>query len=96
MRRIRTTTQARQDLVELHADIAGKRGEALADDYLQLIASSVASLARWPGNGRARDALVAGYGSLPVNHHVVFYTAAADEIVVVRVLHASMDLTDYR
>lgn len=96
MRRIRTTTLARRDLVELHADIGGKRGDALADAYLHQVATALAGLAEWPGNGRAREALLAGCGSLPVNHHVVFYTASAEEIVAVRVLHASMDLADYR
>jgi plasmid stabilization system protein ParE len=49
------------------------------------------SLLDYPELGPPRDDPFSGCRNLPLEHHVVFYHIAGNEIVVGRVLHSSQD-----
>ena len=41
--------------------------------------------------GAPRPEIAQGYRSIPVGRHLVFYREAETSIVIMRILHASMD-----
>lgn len=62
-----------------------------AKAYLGLIAECFAQLARRPRLGKPREDVARGYRSLPVGRHLVFYRVSGRAVIVIRVLHQSMD-----
>jgi toxin ParE1/3/4 len=67
-------------------------GSARADDYLRQIENSIANLISYPDLGAARDDLAPGVRTVPVGQHRIFYIAAADEILMVRIAHHHADI----
>jgi toxin ParE1/3/4 len=49
-------------------------------------------LAVFPGLGRIRDDVGLGLRSYPVSEHVVWYRVEADMVVILRIVHARMDI----
>jgi|GEM_PF-1808029 len=66
-------------------------GEGQADAYFDLISAAIDRLAEFPEMGRSREDVRAGYRSLAVRQHLVFYTFAGELVTVRRVLSAGMD-----
>ena len=66
-------------------------GEAQADRYLDELDVGLRECGAEPECGRRRDEVRPGYWSLLIRRHVAFYTVAADEVLIQRVLHGSMD-----
>ncbi|NKE73677.1 type II toxin-antitoxin system RelE/ParE family toxin [Candidatus Manganitrophus noduliformans] len=79
------------DLSEIWSYIA-EDNAAKADDLLQLIEAKFNMLAEQPMMGRLRDELAPKLRSFPVGRYVIFYEVIPKGIVVVRVLHAAMDV----
>lgn len=67
-------------------------GEAQADRYLGALEEGMTKLAAEPESGKSRDSLRAGYWSVRIERHVVFYTFSEHEVRLRRVLHDSMDV----
>ena len=67
-------------------------GREQARKYLRALHQKMLRLATNPNLGVMRDDVGEGYRSAPVGHHQVFYRTTGDDIVVVRVLHESMDV----
>ena len=67
-------------------------GREQARKYLRALHLKIRRLAANPNLGVMRDDVGEGYRSAPVGHHLVFYRTVGDDIVVVRVLHESMDV----
>ena len=65
---------------------------AAADRWVDQLDTTLASLARQPLMGRARDELAEGLRSLPFRRYVIFYLPIDDGIDVVRVLHGARDI----
>ena len=66
-----------------------------AELFLDRFAVFFSRLAQNPYLGRQRDDLRPGYRSFPVSSYVVFYRfVAAEEILVLRVIHAKRDLEE--
>lgn len=92
MPRIRFTTSAEADLLELWLTIAEENLPA-ADKSLDSIQSTVAELSRQPEMGRARPELVDGLRSITTRTpYTIFYLSDADGLLVVRVLHHARDI----
>ncbi len=59
--------------------------------YLEALDDRFSVLAESPGLGRPRDEFGAGYRSLREGRHLIFYKRTPTGIIVIRVLHESMD-----
>ncbi len=82
---------AEEDLIGVWLYTFDTWGGAQADKYLDQIAAGIAVIAKDPASGRDRGAVRAGYRSVSVGRHVVFYTFNDHEVRVRRVLHDAMD-----
>lgn len=87
-RRLVVSKRAQADLLEI---CFKNWGEAQADLYLDELDVGLRQCGADPERGRRREEVRPGYWSLLVRRHVAFYTATADEVLIQRVLHASMD-----
>ncbi|RKT38009.1 type II toxin-antitoxin system RelE/ParE family toxin [Thiocapsa rosea] len=83
--------RAREDLKGIWRYSFTEWGEAQADRYLAEIDAGIARLKEHPELGKSRDDLRAGYRSLRINQHVVFYLVTPSVVRIVRVLHVRMD-----
>ena len=90
-RPIRCDHAAEADLIDIWSYTCERWGERQADRYLQALHDALTRLANDPTSGRDRSALRAGYRSLTIERHVIFYTCTEAELRVRRVLHAMMD-----
>ncbi len=92
MRRIRFAEAGAQDIEEIYDYIAADNIEA-ADKVLSRLQARWRSLLSKPGIGSKRDELRNGMRSITEGNYVIFYQATPEEIEIVRVLHASRDIT---
>ena len=67
-------------------------GEAQADAYLLALEQRFSILAAQPGLGRRIDHIRAGYFRYEHASHSIFYRLTNNGIIVMRVLHRSMDI----
>jgi plasmid stabilization system protein ParE len=63
----------------------------VADRYLAAIEVGLRACAFAPEHGRPREEVLPGHWSRLIRLHVAFCTFTDDEVVLRRVLHASMD-----
>lgn len=92
MTRIRFTSSAESDLLELWLNIAEENLVA-ADESLDSIQATVSLLAAQPEMGRARPELSDGLRSFPTRTpYLIFYLPDEDGLLVVRVLHHARDI----
>ncbi|MDP6342084.1 MAG: type II toxin-antitoxin system RelE/ParE family toxin [Alphaproteobacteria bacterium] len=92
MKRYLIRPAAERDLKDIGRYSRRTWGRAQADKYLRALHEKMQNLAGNPKLGVARDDIAEGYRSAHVGHHHVFYRAGDDTIMVVRVLHESMDV----
>jgi toxin ParE1/3/4 len=90
----RLAEEAEADLDEIWWYIAREGGSV---DVAQGVISSLTErfylLASHPRVGRARDDdLGPGRRSFPVDRHIIVYTIAGDDVLILRVAHSSQDL----
>lgn len=90
-RRLVVSKRARADLLDIWIYSIKNRGETQADRYLDELDAGLRECGAEPECGRHRDEVRPGYRSLHVRRHVAFYTVTADQVLIQRVLHASMD-----
>jgi len=83
--------RAKKDLIGIWRYSFNEWGEAQADKFLAEIEAGIAQLKHNPKLGRPREEVRAGYRSLPVNRHIVYYLLTPSVIRIVRVLHAQTD-----
>ncbi|MGH6871341.1 MAG: type II toxin-antitoxin system RelE/ParE family toxin [Rhizomicrobium sp.] len=60
-------------------------------EYVAAIVECFKILIRHPKIGIVRPDLKAGYRSLPVGRHIIFYQLAGGRVVILRILHQRMD-----
>jgi len=93
MTRYRLTNEAVRDLNEIWAYTCQTWSVEQADRYYNLIFDEIEFLASNPLSGRPMDHIKDGYRSSRVKSHLVFYKIPADGIIIiVRILHQSMDV----
>ena len=92
MREIIKQAKAREDLKGIWYYTREHWDVAQADKYLRELNTGIARLAANPDVGRPREDVCAGYRSLSINQHIVYYTLAPDAVRIVRVLHSRMDV----
>jgi toxin ParE1/3/4 len=63
-----------------------------ADRYQLLIYAEIEFLATKPASGKDGNHIRKDYRFAKVKSHLIFYTYSSSEIVIVRILHESMDI----
>ena len=63
-----------------------------ADKYYRQIIEGINSLSKNPQLGKHADQIRNGYRSYKVNSHRIFYVFTDQELDIIRILHAQMDL----
>ena len=84
--------QAEQDLLEIWLYIADDQS-IHADRFLDRLETAAQRLAAFTEIGMDRPELGEGLRSFPVERYILYYRSRPDGIEVVRVLHASRDIT---
>ncbi len=95
IRGYRLTLQARQDFIEIWRYTEQEWGAEQAEVYTQKIEDALTGLVKNPSKGRPRDEVRAGYRSLLVEKHIIFYRLNEGYIDVARILHVRMDVSGH-
>lgn len=91
MLQLRVTPKAQSDLIGIWVYTCDEWGIDQADKYLDELDRGIKQLVSYPSLGADYTHVVTGYRRLQVEHHAVFYKLVESELLVVRVLHESMD-----
>lgn len=66
-----------------------------ADHYVGIIRANLSELAHRPDRGRPCSEISPGLFRLAIERHVAFYRQSDREVLIVRILHASMDFLSH-
>ncbi len=86
------TDLARDDLVAIEKYTRKKWGRDQADAYLTQIEDRIIGLLKTPYIGRPRPDVAEGYRCLPEGKHIIFYRVDINNVYIIGIPHASMDL----
>jgi len=86
------SVKAEQDLAEIYVFSYQKFGELKADTYLIGMEECLSNLAGNPLLGRNIEHIRKGYFRYEYISHSVFYKPTKKGILVIRILHGSMDM----
>lgn len=89
------SAKAEQDLTEIYVFSHQKFGESRADAYLIGLEECLQNLANNPLLGRNIDHIRKGYFRYEYISHSVFYKPKRNGILVVRLLHGSMNMEQH-
>ena len=93
MRRFDLTRSAKADLKSVARFTQSRWGVRQRNAYLKELDQVFRSLAENPLMGRPCDEIREGYRKLPYGAHVIYYKQPTeDEVLVVRILHGTMDV----
>lgn len=96
MRPFLLTAVARKDIIDIGRYTTEKWGKRQRDKYLKQLDDAFKMLARQPEIGRDADDVKPGYKKFSQGSHIIFYRAGTEsKIVVIRVLHNSMDVDQH-
>ncbi|SJM55640.1 type II toxin-antitoxin system RelE/ParE family toxin [Gulosibacter sp. 10] len=91
MSRYRLTPAAQRDLSSIW-DFTEERWSARqAEMYIGEIRAAIERIADDPRRGRSCDEIREGYRRYGIGRHLLFYTADAENVDVIRILHQRMD-----
>lgn len=85
------TFTAEADLEAIYQYTKEKWGDTKAIEYLVQLEEVIQLLAENPEVGKPRDELADGLYSFPNKSHIIFYIKRESDILIVRLLHSSMD-----
>lgn len=91
MRRLSISRQADNDLVSISQFTTAEFGESQARKYRDQLRACFASLLDNPHLGRSAQEVAPQLRRIRQQAHVIFYVATPEDILIVRVLHHSMD-----
>ncbi len=94
MNRFDLAARASADLLEIVRYTYRQWGAGQAQSYREELQLALQQLSMRPDLGRRREAIAPGLRSFPVAQHVAFYTQRRGRIVVLRILHPSMNVDD--
>ena len=86
------TRAARADLKAIARYTGDHWGLRQRNAWLREIDTTFHALAANPMMGRACDGIRAGYRKLPHGSHVIYYKQTSAALLIVRILHATMDV----
>jgi len=87
------STKAKSDLIKIARYSQLTWGTAQRNDYLKILDNTFQLLADEPELGINCDCIREGYSKYPQASHVIFYKEhKGNKILIVRILHKSMDV----
>ena len=87
------SAKAKSDLIKIAKYTQSTWGQAQRNAYLKILDSSFHLLADDPEIGMRCDHIREGYSKYPQASHVIYYKEhKANQILIVRILHKSMDV----
>lgn len=90
------TSAARKNIIDIGRFTTKKWGKRRRDKYLKQLDDAFRLLARQPEIGRDAEDIKLGYKKFSQGSHTIFYRAdTASKIVMIRILHNSMDLDQH-
>jgi toxin ParE1/3/4 len=93
MAELKFTNRAVEDLADIWNYTLETWSERQADRYYEMLVGSCREVAANPSCGRNYDQIASDIFGLLAGRHVVFYKIISPaEVLIVRILHASMDL----
>ncbi len=93
MRPFQLTNKAKSDLRDIALFTSRRWGREQRNIYLKQFDDSFWLLAESPDIGKACDEIRDGYRKFPQGSHVIFYRQiGSQKIVIIRILHKSMDV----
>lgn len=92
---LRISNRAASDLTDIADYTIAEFGIIQARKYRNLLNACFQSLTENPFLGRSADELGTGLRRIRQQAHVIFYLPTDNEILIVRVLHQSMDFERY-
>jgi toxin ParE1/3/4 len=93
MRSFLLTAAARTDIIEIGRYSSGTWGKRQRDKYLKQLDDAFKLLSRQPEIGKDANDIKPGYRKYNQGSHIIFYRAGTEsKIVVIRILHNSMDV----
>ncbi len=96
MRPYLLTIAARKDLIDIGRFTTEKWGKRQRDKYLKQLDDAFKLLARQPEIGRDANDIKPAYKKFSQGSHIIFYrTGTESKIVVIRILHNSMDVEQH-
>jgi len=88
------SAKAKTDLIKIAKYTQKSWGQAQRNDYLKVLDSSFQLLADDPEIGLRCDYIREGYSKYPQASHVIYYKDRKEnQIMIVRILHKSMDVS---
>ena len=91
-KKLRISAPAKADLTGIGDYTRRQWGAAQKQKYLDQIRDKFKALLETPGLGPPRDDISEGLRSCPVGKHLIFYRTTDAELLIIRVLHESMDV----
>ena len=88
MRKVKISIPAKKDLQSVRSYTLKTWGKAQVPAYIAEIKAKFNNLRDTPGMGTNRSN---GLRSHPVGKHIIYYRYTTQQLIVVRVLHQSMD-----
>ncbi|MCW8108986.1 type II toxin-antitoxin system RelE/ParE family toxin [Alteromonas ponticola] len=85
--------KAKSDLIKIARYTQLNWGREQRNDYLKLLDSVFHQIAEEPELGYACDYIRQGYRKRPQGSHVIYYKEfGKEEVIIIRILHKSMDV----
>ena len=91
MKRLEFTPKAQRDIEDIWSYSVERFGFDKAESYVRDIQRACETIAKDSRRGVACDHIRAGYRKFSVGSHVVFFRVVETSVIVVRILHQSMD-----
>ena len=93
MKKFALSAKAKSDLVKIAKYTQLTWGKAQRNDYLKILDNSFQLLADEPEIGINCDYIREGYSKYPQANHVIYYKERkVNQILIIRILHKSMDV----
>ena len=94
MHKFALSAKAKSDLIKIAKYTQLTWGQAQRNSYLKILDSSLQLLADDPKIGINCDYIREGYSKYPQANHVIYYKVHKEnQILIVRILHKSMDVS---
>lgn len=96
MRPFSVTSAARDDMVKIGRFTGERWSKQQRNTYLKQLDTAFKLLAQQPEIGKDASAIKPGYRKFVQGSHIIFYRTSTDsKILVIRVLHQSMDVDSH-
>ncbi len=89
--RLLLSPAAQLDVADIWDFTVERWGEEQAERYNSRIRDTLGELAAGRRSSRNADDIVPGYRTCIIGSHIAYFRLEADELIIIRILHQSMD-----